>query len=227
MKLKIIGFEKEVEFDSECVNILRIDNTNLYTNIIENINNSINDNKSNEVILLNEQEEILNMSEKMYILFDVFNIEYNSKKIINKVYELISKKIGLNEDFEIERLSLDIRKYLITEINEIPFEFIMKDELEVIDILKLFNLKIDESNYTTILERLEFLIDLLSTLKIAEILVIPNIKLYLEDEETVEFYKYALYNNIKLLIIEKNLHPNKLKYETIYHIDSQYQETKE
>ena len=85
-------------------------------------------------------------------------------------------------------------------------------------------LKIDETTYQTLLERLEFFINVLSTLKIAEILIIPNIKLYLNEKEIIELYKYSLYNNIKLLIIERNLNQTKLKYEKIYYIDSEFDE---
>lgn len=224
MKLRIIGFEQDIEFEENQINILKIESANLLCNILENINDNVNGISTNEVILLDEKEEITKMEDKIYILLDIFNIEYNSKKILNKIYKQISEKIKLNEDYELETLSLKIRKYLTTEINEMPFEFIMKNELDIEDILKLFNLKIDETTYQTLLERLEFLINVLSTLKIAEILIIPNIKLYLNEKEIIELYKYSLYNNIKLLIIERNLNQTKLKYEKIYYIDSEFDE---
>ena len=224
MKLRIIGFEQDIEFEENQINILKIENANLLCNILENINDNVNGISTNEVILLDEKEEITKMEDKIYILLDIFNIEYNSKKILNKIYKQISEKIKLNEDYELETLSLKIRKYLTTEINEMPFEFIMKNELDIEDILKLFNLKIDETTYQTLLERLEFFINVLSTLKIAEILIIPNIKLYLNEKEIIELYKYSLYNNIKLLIIERNLNQTKLKYEKIYYIDSEFDE---
>ena len=34
------------------------------------------------------------MSKNIYIVFDVFNIDYNSKKILNKLYALISQNIN-------------------------------------------------------------------------------------------------------------------------------------
>ena len=90
-----------------------------------------------------------------------------------------------------------LRNYLIQEINELPFEFIMKSDINIPEVLKLFDLKIDKSNYTNILERIEMLIDLLFVLNISQILAIPNLKKYLL-EELVELYKYSLYNNIKI-----------------------------
>ena len=47
---------------------------------------------------------------------------------------------------------------LIEEINELPFEFNINSELEINDLLKVFNLKIDTTWYTTIVEKIEFII---------------------------------------------------------------------
>ena len=140
---------------------------------------------------------------------------------MNKLYELINKNIKNNQELEIYEMIFKLRNYLIQEINELPFEFIMKSDINIPEVLKLFDLKIDKSNYTNILERIEILIDLLSVLNISQILVIPNLKMYLSEEELVELYKYSLYNNIKLLIIERDCR-NKLQYEEILRIEEMF-----
>ena len=99
----------------------------------------------------------------------------------------------------------------------------MSDNIDIINILKIYNLKIDISSYQTILEKIEFLIDLNSTLDIFNILVIPNLKIYLSNEELVELYKYSLYNNVKLLLIEKEFN-EKLEYEHILVIDEEFED---
>lgn len=224
MKLKINGFENEIVFAQENINILEIKDSQCFSHIIEILNEKINGFDSDEIFLLDESENELNMSKEMYMVFDLFNIDYNSKKIINKIYEIISDNIAKNQDYEIENMTTKLRNYIIQEINELPFEFEMKSELDIPEILKLYNLKIDSSNYTTILERVELLIDIISTLGIARILVIPNLKTYLTEKELVELYKYALYNNVKLLLIERN-NINKLKYEEILSIDEEFNDT--
>lgn len=224
MKLKINGFENEIVFDQENINILEIKDSQCFSHIIEILNEKINGLDSNEIFLLDESENELNMSKEMYMAFDLFNIDYNSKKIINRIYEIISDNISKNQDYEIENMTTKLRNYIIQEINELPFEFEMKSELDIPEILKLYNLKIDSSNYTTILERVELLIDIISTLNISKILLLPNLKTYLTDNELVELYKYSLYNNVKLLLIERN-DINKLKYEKILSIDEEFYDT--
>lgn len=166
----------------------------------------------------------MKMSKEMYMIFDLFNIDYNNKKVVTKLYEIIAENVKNSEEYALEDLSLKMRNYLIQEINELPFEFIMKDEIHTIDLLKIFNLKVDDANYTTIMERLELVINLITTLKLVTVLILPNLKMYLKEEDLLELYKYSLYNNVKLLLIERGISQNKSKYEEVYQIDNQFEE---
>ena len=174
MKLKINGFDTKIDFNNENINILVIKDTRCFSHIIETINNIINGEESTEIFLLDNEDNELNMSKEMYLVIDLFNIEYNSKKIINKLYEKISNNIEKMEDIKFQNMVTNLRNYIIQEINELPFEFTMKNEIDITEILKLYNLKIDYVNYKGILEKVEFLIDILETLRISNILVIPN-----------------------------------------------------
>ena len=221
MKLRINGFENEMIFTDDSVNILEVNNTNCYTHIIETIINKINGIESNELFLFDDNNEELKMDKYVYLVIDIFNIDYNSRKIMNKIYELIERNVKNNQDFKIEEIAFKLRNCIIEEINEMPFEFEMKNELEILEILKLYNLKIDSDNYSSVLQKIEILIDILSTLKLADILIIPNLKVFLNDEELIELYKYSLYNNINLVAIERK-NNSKLKYEKILRIDDDF-----
>ena len=223
MKLRINGFENEIKFNDDSVNILTISDAKCFSHIIEVINNKLVGIESNEMFLLDESENELSMDKEVFLLLDVFNIDYSSKKILNKLYKIISDNINMRQDFELQSMSLDIRNYIIEEINELPFEFVMKSDLDVIDILKLYDLKIDDTAYNSVLERVEILINIISTLHIANILIIPNLKSFLSEEELLELYKYSLYNNVNLLLIER-FYKHKLKYENILLIDENFDE---
>lgn len=223
MKLKINGFENEIIFNEENVNILEIHNPKCFSHIIQVLNDKANGIESNEIFLLDDEENELNMSKDIYLICDLFNVDYSSKKILNKLYKMISDNVQLRQDFRIEEMSFKLRNYIIEEINELPFEFTMKSELDVVDILKLYDLKIDNTAYSNILERIEVMIDIISTLKIASILIIPNLKMFLSNEELLELYKYSLYNNVKLLLIERD-NDIKLKYEQVLVIDENFDE---
>lgn len=225
MIMSIIGFENEIEFKENSVNVLEIVDKKLFSNFINNINEQCNEaiNDDNSVVLFDENERI-QISKNIYLMTDLFNIDLNEKKIINKFYNLIAENIRNNQDNQLENLIINFRNYLINEINELPFEFTMDDDLEISDLLKIFKVKIDVSCYCTIMEKIEFIINVLATLKIANILVIPNLKTYLNEEELVELYKYSVYNNINLLVVENSTSEKKLKYEVKNIIDENFDE---
>ena len=189
MKIRINGLENEIELYDNRINVIEIKNTRYFSNVIGILNDKINGLESSEIFLLDSNNEELKINKECHLVLDLFNIEYNSKNILNKIYEQIERNVNNNQDYEIENLLLKMRNYLIQEINELPFEFVMKNEIEVSELLKLFNLKIYKENYQTILEKVEILIDILATLGAAKILIIPNLKLYLSEEELVELYK--------------------------------------
>lgn len=225
MIMSIIGFENKINFKEEKISILEIYDKKLFRNFISEINEQCNgEAEENNNIVLMEDSKRLKINKTIYLLTDLFNIEFNARKIINKIYSLISQNIKNRQDDELEKIILQLRKYLTEEINEISFEFNMNSEIDIMDLLKVFEVKIDTTCYTTIVEKVEFMIDLISNLKIAEILIIPNLKTYLNAEELVEIYKYSIYNNVKLLIVENNKSNKTLIYEQKNIIDENFDE---
>lgn len=223
MKLKINGFSNEMEFKEDKVSVLVIKDTKCFTNIIQKLNDEIEGIDSDDIFLLDNNNEELKIQKEMSMVTDLFNIDYNSKKILGKLYEKISENIENSDNTVLQDLLVKIRKSIVDEINEFPFEFTMSDNIDVVNMLKLYSLKIDNSSYETVLEKIEFLIDLNLTLNLFNIIAIPNLKLYLSNEELVELYKYSLYNNVKLLLIEKNV-TEKLEYEHILVIDEDFED---
>jgi CRISPR-associated protein Csn2 len=174
MRMSIMGFENKIEFKEGIVNVFEIYNQKLFSEIINTINNQCNGEDDDNSIVLMENEKRLNIEKTIYLLTDLFNIDFNSKKILNKIYGILIQNIQNRQDEELGNINLKLRNYLIEEINELPFEFNMNSEIDIEDLLKTFNVKIDTRCYTTIIEKVEFIISIISTLKIAEILVIPN-----------------------------------------------------
>ena len=99
----------------------------------------------------------------------------------------------------------------------------MKDSIDSYDLLKMYNVRIDIFSYTNPLNKIELLIEILSILKIADILIIPNLKSYLSEEELLELYKYGMYNNINIILLESRRW-KKINYEKIIYIDEEFDE---
>lgn len=223
MIMSIFGLNNKIVFEEGKINVLEIYNKKLFYNLITILNENDSGQEDNQIVLFEDGIRV-SIEKNVFVLTDMFNVDFNSKKITNKLYNLLAENIKNRQDNELENISLELRNYLIEEINELPFEFNMKSELELSDLLKAFDLKIDTMCYTSVVEKIEFFIAIISILKIATILVIPNLKTYLDDDELLEIYKYSIYNNVKLLVIESKSSDELLKYETKNIIDEEFDE---
>lgn len=85
-------------------------------------------------------------------------------------------------------------------------------------------MKISINKTDDLLDNLLLLIDLEKVLKINEILFFINLKQYLSQEELIEFYKYAIYNEIKIVLVDSQSYGVKLDYEKKLIIDANLDE---
>lgn len=203
MKIKIKGFENELKLnaDDKCYSI-QIENKKLYQSILSEC---MNEDDEKQLILIDNKENCCEIEKHILFISDPYNEEVNNKKILTKIYEMISKSINENIELttKIDTNLYKIREIIINEANELPIEFEALDDIKTTDILNLFKLKIDTKSYITIVDRINLMIEIMSITKSDLILCFFNLKSILEKEQILEIEKYALYHNIKLLVSVK------------------------
>lgn len=220
MKIRIQGFENEIVFDDESVNIIQMSNKILFQNIMEKIFQSTKE-STLEIQLISNKNETLKFQDNVFFVTDLYNLNINTKAVISKISEYISESFVLDESTEIEKNIHNIEEIVLDKLSELSFEVTVKNEIEIPDIVKLFGIKINTEEYVNILNRLELLISILARFTEVKILIIANLKNILNNEQIIEFYKMSLYNGINILLIEAEQH-EKLKYEKILEIDENF-----
>ena len=225
MRIKIMGFDNDIEFHEDFVNILEIPDTNQFANFLIKFNKVCYNEDDNEIVLLDKHERI-SFEKFSIMILDVLNINYNDKKIVSSIYDWIAKnnRIDSSVDEEFELIKQRLYLYMVNITNDLPFECYIDREISVQDILKLFNIKVDASYCNSILERIILFIDILSIVSPKILLMLVNLKSYLTEKELVELYKYILYKNMKVLLLE-NKQQNILKHERKNILDMDYYDT--
>lgn len=206
MKIKIKGFANELplNLDNKCFSI-QIENKKLYQSILSEC---INETEKKQLILIDDKDNCCEIEKNILFISDPYNEEINNKKILTKIYEMISKSINENIELttEMDKNLYKIREIMINEVNELPIEFEALDDIKISDILSLFKLKIDTKSYITIIDRINLIIEIMSIIKSNLMICFFNLKSVLEKEQIIEIEKYALYHDIKLLLIDVNLY---------------------
>ncbi len=204
MIMKIFSLENDIIFTEEYINVLQIQDKKLFTNVINSLNDNINnieDTKERIIILDNDTE--IKIEKEVLMFIDVFNIDFNQKKIQSALYNKIEKiyKQEFERMSEFQTIFQKLQLNVLDVFNEFSFEFNYKESIGIQEYLKLLGLKIS-NNKGKITDTIFSLIDVVEYLSIAKILIFVNLKLYLLDDELKEIYKYAMYKKVNILLIE-------------------------
>ncbi len=218
MRMKIDYFDNLIEFDYEYINVIEIENKNYFYRFVQDVNLLLN-NLCDEIHFFENINE-LNMSDKISVYVDYFNFNFDNKK------NLISKYIVDNiSDLEKSNLLKYYNKfynYYLKVLNNIEIPLNIDEDINIDNIIK--NMKSIIKIKQTLLDNLLLLIDVEKILKNNKIIFFINLKQYLSNNELIELYKYSIYNQIHICLIDSQSYKRKLKYEKKLNIDEDLEE---
>lgn len=198
MKIINKNWQRKIEIVENTIYTLVFENKKYYR---ENIKELISQHKGNEgnFIYSNDNNEI-SFEKSSYIITDIFNIEINSKKILTKIYNSLSKQI-IDDTVEYNELTTHIRAYFEKLIFNSPFEVEQGEEIDINSFLKLgdFRIHIEEDD---ILEKFIKFLKVLVQLFGINIIFIVGLHNVFTDEEIKEIYKEVCVNKISIINIE-------------------------
>lgn len=211
MKLKVNYFDNSIDIFNNNITTIEILNKKYFYRLIKDLM-EIEIGIPTEDIIFSNNNEIINLSGKINIITDYFQFNFDSKKYNNFITKYVANSINDNGKNSIiknlKNLNLSIKK----ELNKFDLPLSISNEETFENIIKSFKIVINNID-NDLLENLLLIIDIEKTFKINNIIVFVNLKQLLTNDELVELYKYAIYNEIKLIMIDSNYYENKLNYE--------------
>ena len=224
MKLSIKYIDNNIDFDNSYINCLEIENKNYFYKIVNDINSISNGNILGDVIFSDDEYKVLNLSNKINMVFDYFNFDFNSKKIISIINKKINDNISVEDKENLSKLYNKIRKIYLPILNDMDLNIDINNDFDLDSIIKLLNVSIKPKD--NLLDNLFLLVDIEKELSINKIIVFVNLKQYLNNNELIELYKYLLYNNVVVLLIDSQSYGVCNEYEKKLIIDDELEEYK-
>ena len=218
MNIKINFLENIIKIDKDRINNLEINNKSYFYRIVNELYKVSKGLDSEDVEIISSEKKKTNIN----MILNLFDFELYTKKYLNDIIkyilfntpEITQEKINKKyNNFVLEILKL---------ISEYDLPLSVNEEMNFQDILK--NVKFSINNKKTVLENLFLIIDLESILKINDLLIFVNLKQYLNEADINELYKYAIYNDVKLTLIDNQLYKDKNEFENKIIIDSDLNE---
>ncbi len=152
--------------------------------------------------VLSENGNIMEISKCMEIIFNPFDIDINSKKILNKLY-LNLNKLAIQEEMYLQTKEImqRIAEYLLELEQESEHFLSFEQEFDMVAIFKAVGIKheIMEEDY---FEKLVRYIKIVSQTLGIKIIVFVNIRSYLNDMKIEQLLKEMVYQEVQILLIE-------------------------
>lgn len=204
-----------VDYDENEVNILSIENIDIYRDFLNSLYNMSEGEEGN--IILSENEKSLNFSKKADLIFNPFSVDCSSKKIINGLYKELTSVISVDltgkySDFEKAAMEL-----LDTAVSSLPYNLTYDEDAGIEGMLKYFDVKVDsvpENLTEKLIDYFRAMCDICSV----KIFFVIGLKNYFNDTELEYIYEFCVSRKIWLISIESNF-KKKLKFENNLIID--------
>jgi len=225
MIMRISNFENDISITEEYVRVLEVEDKELFANIVQSIHCLCYNEEGKEYIVLIDGDKELSFHKDVYFITDILNIDFNERKLLNKLYIQINTSMDLEIRQELDRymnLSLNLVNDLLIEF---PFEFTCKSNIGAEDMLKIFNFKIS-SDKDSFIEKIFYYIDLISLLDPYKVLIFCNMKSFFSEQQIVEIYKYITYNKLHVILLEGILGTKLLPLEKKNRIDKDFDDYK-
>lgn len=199
MKLNIKYIDTDIILSNDYVFSFEINNKGLYYRLINDFNNISKGEVIDDIYLFEDLEEV-NMSNNIMLIIDYFNIDFNNKNYLNHLNKLLIENINEKDIISINQYYNKIRSIILKNTNDINVVVDLRDEFNIQNIVKLYKVSINKKE--TLLEKLMLLIDIEKDFAVNKFIILVSIKQYLTKDELLELYKYSIYNDIKLMLID-------------------------
>lgn len=197
MKITISYLENNVEITNDFINVLEIENKKVFFRLINDLNQICNGNVIEEIKAFSDDKEI-NITNKVNVFSDFFNIDFS--KYMLSINKLINENLKDNSDKSLLLLYKKLIQKYNSIISTVDLPIAVNNDATIESLTKLFKLKVNYKN--SIIENLFSIIELERSLKSSKFIVLVNLKQYLDGIELNELYKYSIYNNVNVILID-------------------------
>lgn len=223
MRIKIDFIDSTIDFDISNVYSFEIHNKKYLYRISSLFYLISNDDLPEEVECFDKDNNELKISGKIRFFSEYFDFGFDSKKYSADITKYILTNVEQYDGENILKTYSKLCKLINRELQKTDLSISISIDEGIENVIKMFKPKINQKD--DLLENLFLIIDLEVALNSNKILCFMNLKQFLSKEEMLEFYKYATYNSVKVIMLESTNYDYFNEYEKVIIIDRNLEET--
>lgn len=222
MILSVNYIDNNIIFDNENINVIEIENKDYFYRVVSELNSMSMGNIVENIHFFDNDFKEINLYGKISVVFDFFNFNLDSKKLQTLINKKINENLDAVQKTELSRVYEKVKKIYMPILNDLDLNLTINSEFDIEMLIKLLNVSIYLKD--SIIDNLILMLDVEKLLKNNEIIVFINLKQYLDNNELLELYKYSLYNNVRILLIDSQSYGIKNKFEKKLIVDQTLEE---
>ena len=222
MKININFIDSIIDFNVSNIYCFEIHNKKYLYRISSLFYSLSNGELMEEVECFDKDNNEVKLSNKIRMFTEYFNFDFDSKKYSADITKYVLSNIEQYDSENILKVYSKLCKLINKELSKLELSISISSDEGIENIVKMLKLRINQKE--DLLDNLLLIIDLEVVLNSNKILCFMNLKQYLTKEELLEFYKYAIYNSVKIIMIESTKYDYLKDYENIIVIDQSLDE---
>lgn len=222
MKIGVEYFENDIILNDNTVFTIEIENKKYFYRFVKDLcflNGSF---LVDSIKFFGENSKEKSEFRKIKVFINYFDFDLNSKKYSNDIFKFLLENLDDMEKSDIIKTYNKLIQIYNRILNNIDLPLSVSNDSSIESITKLMKIVINEKD--NLLENLLLLIDLEKMLSKGTILFFVNLKQYLSTEELMEFYKYSLYNQVQIILVDSQSYGVCNNYEKKLIIDENLDE---
>lgn len=222
MKININFIDSIIDFNVSNIYCFEIHNKKYLYRISSLFYSLSNGELMEEVECFDKDNNEVKLSNKIRMFTEYFNFNFDSKKYSADITKYVLSNIEQYDSENILKVYSKLCKLINKELSRLELSISISSDEGIENIVKMLKLRINQKE--DLLDNLLLIIDLEVVLNSNKLLCFMNLKQYLTKEELLEFYKYAVYNSVKIIMIESTKYDYLKDYENIIVIDQSLDE---
>lgn len=199
MKFIYSQYQLEIDVKEEQITVLTIENPKAYRDILSDLWNQIEGQEGE--IILSENEKVKKLAKEAELIFNLFDLDCNNKKVITKLYQEIKELTNENLLNESAEINTQILGYLEKAIDQVPYALDYEVDFDVSVLLKMYDVRVN-TLAENLLEKIVEYIKVMNRICNIRIFIFVGLKQYLTVNELEQLYEFIFYEHISVLILE-------------------------
>ncbi|MCD7835771.1 MAG: type II-A CRISPR-associated protein Csn2 [Lachnospiraceae bacterium] len=199
MTLTNTAYDFTIDLKENTVYVLDIGNKIAYREIISDIWNQVNGKYGRFILSDGEKEK--NIYTEMDCILNLFELDCNNKRILNKVYQEIKQVTNENMLEDVSEINTYLINFLEKSLGMVHYSLEYDYDLDISNIFKMFNVRFDTEEESLQAKLINYIRIMHQVCRI-NIFLFANLKQFFSSDELMQIYEALFYEKVILITVE-------------------------